>query len=106
MMATETGDAFERAADIEYRLQSRRQRKASSQGSLAFARMSLHESVNGFLFLAITLGVHYYFVQRVTNWVIAHAVLAVLTFLSIVSAWGNQRVAEAALLERRAASDD
>ena len=102
-MMTETDDAFERAADIECRLQTRRQKK---HGSVAAARASLHSNLNGLLFLSLALGVHWYFVQRVTNWVIAHGVVVALTFLGLVSAWGDQRVAEAALLERRAASDD
>jgi len=103
-MAAETGDAFERAADIEYRHhQTRRQRR---QGSLSRAREAFHGSIQTLLWLSIALGVHWYIVQRVTNWMIAHGVLIALTFLGLVSAWGDQRVAEAELMERRASSDD
>ena len=105
MTGAETGDAFERAADKEFfhRLRPNRQRR---RGSLAYARSSFHGTLNGLVFLALAFGVHWYFVQRVTNWVIAHGVLIVLTFLSLVSAWGDARVAEAELMERRASSDD
>lgn len=96
-MMAETDDAFDRAADIEYRLQTRRQRK---QGSLALARASFHSTLNGLLFLSLALAVHWYFVQRVTYWFIGHAVVIALTFLGLVSAWGDQRVAEAELRER------
>lgn len=102
-MMAETDDAFERAADTEYRLQTRRQRR---QGSLVRARASFHGSISTLLWLLIALAGHWYIVQRVTNWVIAHCVVIVLTFLGLVSAWGDQRVAEAELMERRAASDD
>ena len=52
------------------------------------------------LVLSLLLGLHYFFVQRVTNWVIAHGVLVVLTFIGLVHAWGTQRVAEAELKEK------
>lgn len=105
-MMAETDDAFERAADIEYRLQTRRQRKKGSKGSLSRARYAFHGKINSLLFLLVTFAVHWYLVQRVTNWVIAHAVLIALNFFGLVGAWGDQRVAEARLMERRAASDD
>ena len=103
-MMAETDDAFERAADIEYRLQKRRLNRGVD--SLADARASFHGKINTLLFLSAALGVHWYIVQRVTNWVIAHGVLIALTFLGLVAAWGEQRVAEARLMERRASSDD
>lgn len=107
MMPAETDDAFERAADTEYRWQTRRQRRQGSGGGhLAYARASFHSSLNGLLFLSLALGVHWYFVQRITNWVIAHGVLIALLLLSVVSSWGDQRVAEARLMERRASSSD
>lgn len=104
-MMAETDDAFERAADIEYRLQTRRQRRKGSP-RLASARYTFHSKINSLLFLLIALAVHWYIVQRVTNWMIAHGVLIVLSFLGLVSAWGDQRVAEARLMERRASSAD
>lgn len=102
-MMAETDDAFERAADTEYRIQWRRR---SQRRSLADARSKFHGKINGLLFLLLALGVHWYIVERVTNWVIAHGVIILLTFLSLVEAWGDQRVAEAELMERRASSDD
>lgn len=96
-MMAETDDAFERAADIEYRLRSRRQ---PGEGSLAYARMAFHSKVNSLLFLSLALAAHWYFVQRVTYWLIAHAVLIGFVFLALVKAWGDQRVADAALRER------
>lgn len=110
-MMAETDDAFERAADIEYRLQKQRRRRAEHvpempvYGSLAWARWTFHEKISGLLFLLAAFAVHWYIVQRVTNWVIAHAVLIVFSFLGLVKAWGDQRVAEARLMERRASDD-
>ena len=103
-MMAETDDAFERAADIEYRLQKKRRSRGAD--SLAVARAAFHGKINALLFFSAALGVHWYIVQRVTNWVIAHGVLIALTFMGLVSAWGDQRVAEAKLMERRASSDD
>lgn len=111
-MMPDTDDAFERAADIEYRLQEKRRRNDSAlpevpaYGSLAWARWTFHQKISGLLFLLATFGLHWYLIQRVTNWVIAHGVLIVLSFLGLVKAWGDQRVAEARLLERRDSSDD
>lgn len=102
MMARETDDAFERAADTEYRWQTRRKRRKSGQGPLVIARASFHSTLNGFVFLAMTFALHLFLVQRATNWVIAHGVIVALTFLGLVSAWGDQRIAEAALREREA----
>jgi hypothetical protein len=96
-MAAETGDAFERAADTEYRMQTRRDRRA---GKLSRARRSFHEKLSTLIFLSMAFAVHLYLVQRVTNWVIAHGVVIGLTFLALVGAWGDQRVADAELRER------
>lgn len=105
MMAADTGDAFDRAADKEFfhRLKANRQRR---RGSLVWARSQFHGKINSLLFLLAAFAAHWYLVQRVTNWVIAHGVLIVLAFLGLVSAWGDQRVAEAELMERRASSAD
>ncbi len=103
-MATETGDAFERAAEKEHRIRTGRQRAAGlsryQYGSLAWARSRLHSYINWLLVLSILLGLHYFWVQRVTNWVIAHMVVIALTFVGLVQAWGAQRVAEAELKEK------
>lgn len=103
-MATETGDAFERAAEKEHRIRTGRQRAQRGgryqYGSLAWARASLHSKVNTLVFLSMALAVHWYFVQRVTNWVIAHGIIIALVFLGLVHAWGAQRVAEAELREK------
>ena len=96
-MMAQTEDAFDRAADLEYRLQTKRQRK---RGSLAIARASFHSTLTGLIFMLMALALHWYLVQRVTNWVIAHGIVIALTFLGLVSAWGDQRVAEAELRER------
>lgn len=106
MMATETDDAFERAAEAEHRLQARRQLQQDSDwltrhaSPLVRARSRLHGTIQALLFLAMAFGVHWYIIQRVTYWVIAHGVIIALTFLGLVAAWGECRVAEAALRER------
>ena len=112
MTDAETDDAFERAADLEYRLQKQRQDKQErvsempAYGSLAWARFTFHGKINALLFLLAALGVHWYIVQRLTYWMIAHGVIIFFTFLGVISAWGDQRVAEARLMERRARSGD
>ena len=103
-MAIETGGAFERAAETEHRIRTHRQRlKGLSRyqyGSLAWARSRLHSYINWLLVLALLLGLHWLLVERVTNWMIAHAVVLALTFVGLVHAWGAQRVAEAELKEK------
>lgn len=102
-MAAEAGDAFERAANTEYRHQVWRQHR---QGSLSAAREAFHGRLQTLLWLSVALGVHWYIVQRVTNWMVGHGVLIVITFLGLIGAWGDQRVAEARLLERQVSADD
>ena len=103
-MATETGGAFERAAETEHRIRTARQyTKGLSRyqyGTLAWARARLHSYINWLLVLTLLLGLHWLLVERVTNWTIAHAAVVALTFVGLVHAWGAQRVAEAELKEK------
>ena len=99
-MSTDQSEAFDRAAEMEYRRQAYDDYRNRKARSLSEARRTFHRRLNWLLFLAISLAAHWYAIQEPTNWLIVHAALTAFVLLSVTSAWGNQRVAEALETER------
>lgn len=98
---TEAADAFDRAAEREFK---QRRKREKSEGPLASARSDFHGKISGLVFFSIILGVHLLSIrgESPNAWTIGLAVMVILTFLGVVSAWGEVRVAEAVLKERAA----